>query len=528
MKERFRKLFGENTVFQASIMISFFILIARILGLVRDRLFAAQFGAGPELDTFFAAFRLPDLMYNLVVIGSFASAFIPVFMELKMKGDDKKSFEFISVLTNLLLILWVACSLIIFIFAPYFVKLVAPGFSGAEFDKTISLTRLLLLSPLFLGLSNVAGSTLNSYKRFLLTALAPCLYNIGIILGALFFAPSLGVVGLAWGVILGAVLHFIIQWAGMFKLKFKYSFNFNFLLPQVKSVVRLAIPRVFATSIYQLNLWVQTAAASFLMGGSITALNFAQNIQGLPVGLVGVALSSAIFPTLTEIALLGNHQEMRHKIIKALKIILFVIIPLTLFLIILRAQAVRLILGAGKFDWNDTYITAKVVGFLAISLFAQCFIFLLNQSFFAYKDTKTPFYAAILSFLLNVFFIVLFAGKLGINFNFGIEGVALAFSLSSMLQALILMLYLRKKIGPFISNIIKYGLVIFIFSLVASVVVQLTKTYLGTILDLQYAINVLLQGLVPLVLGTIIFLIFAYLFRIKELDEFKKIKHKLF
>ncbi|MDD3773855.1 MAG: murein biosynthesis integral membrane protein MurJ [Patescibacteria group bacterium] len=528
MREKIGKFFGENTVFQASIMISFFIFVARILGVIRDRIFAVKFGASAELDSFFAAFRLPDLMFSLVIIGAFASAFIPVFMELKLKGKEKLGFKLISKLTNLVIVLWVVSSLIILIFAPYFVKLVAPGFSGVEFDRTVFLTRILLLSPLFLGLSNIASSTLNSYKRFFLTALAPSFYNIGIILGALFLTPRYGITGLALGVILGAFLHFLTQWLGLKSLNFKYSFDFNFFTPKVKEIVKLAVPRVFTNSIYQLNLWVQTAAASFMIGGSISALNFAQNIQGLPVGLVGVALSSAIFPTLTEIALLGNHKEMRQKIIKALKIILLVIIPMSLFLIILRAQAVRLILGAGHFDWYDTQITASVVGYLSISLFAQCFVFLLNQSFFAYKDTRTPLKAALIAFFLNIFFILLFSNRSDFSLHLGIKGIALAFSLASMAEAGILMLCLRHKIGGFIKGIMRYGFLIAVFALASGLIVQASKTYLGTVLDLQYTIYVLLQGLIPFILGTVAFVSLIYIFKIPELSEFKKITKKVF
>jgi putative peptidoglycan lipid II flippase len=529
MKERFRKIFGENTVFQASIMISFFILVSRILGVVRDRLFAVRFGAGPQLDSFFAAFRLPDLMFSLVVVGAFASAFIPIFMELKMQGKTKQSFKLVSRTINLLFLFWSLAALVILIFAPFFVKIIAPGFSGDEFSRTVFLTRLLLLSPLFLGLSNVASSTLNSYKRFLLTALAPSFYNLGIILGTLFLAPRFGVVGIAIGVLFGALLHFLIQWVGLVRLPgFKYLFDFHIFSPKVKEVIYLAIPRVFTNSIYQLNLWVQTAAASFMLGGSITALNFAQNIQGLPVGLVGVAMSSAIFPTLTEIALLGNHEEMKNKIIKALKIILFVIIPLTLFLIILRAQAVRLILGAGNFDWHDTYVTSQVVGYLAISLFAQCFVFLLNQSFFAYRDTRTPLKAAAVAFLVNLLFILLSVNHSTFSLHLGIVGIALAFSLASITEATILMFNLRKKIGPFIRALIRYGAIILIFSLVASILVQITKTYLGTVLNLQHTIFVLIQGVVPLTLGILVFIVLAYFFKIRELWEFKKITARIF
>lgn len=528
MWKRIGRIFGSNTVFQASVMISFFILIARILGVIRDRIFAVKFGASPELDGFFAAFRLPDLMFNLVIIGAFASAFIPVFMELKMAGKEKAGFKLISKLTNLVILLWVVSSLVILIFAPYFVKLITPGFSGQEFERTVFLTRLLLLSPLFLGLSNIASSTLNSYKRFFLTALAPSLYNIGIILGALFLAPHYGVVGLALGVILGAFLHFLTQWLGLKSLKFRYSFDFNFFTPKVKEIIKLAVPRVFTNSIYQLNLWVQTAAASFMVGGSISVLNFGQNIQGLPVGLVGVALSSAIFPTLTEIAIFGKKTEMKRKIIKALKIILFIIIPMSLFLIVLRAQAVRLILGAGHFDWRDTYLTAQVVGYLSISLFAQCFVFLLNQSFFAYKNTRTPFKAALVAFFLNIVFILLFSNRSNFSFHMGIEGVALAFSLASIAEATILMWSLRQKIGGFIRGILRYGLLILVFTSIAGLIVQVSKTYLGTILDLQYTIYVLLQGLIPFILGTLVFVSLAYIFKVPELLEFKKLLKKFF
>ncbi|MCD6194896.1 murein biosynthesis integral membrane protein MurJ [bacterium] len=527
MRGRIKRLFGENTVFQASLILSFFILVARILGLIRDRLFAAQFGAGSELDTFFAAFRLPDLIFNLVIIGSFSAAFIPVFMEVKLKKDEKEGWRLVSILLNLLIFLWIACALVVFIFAPYFVKLIVPGFSGEQLSLTAHLTRILLLSPLFLGLSNVAGSTLNAYKRFFLTALAPSLYNLGIIIGALVFAPSKGVIGLAWGVILGAVLHFLVQWIGLFQLRFRYFFDFNFWHPKAKEVIFLAIPRMLATSVYQLNLWIQTFAASYMAGGAISVLNFGQNIQSLPVGLVGVALSSAIFPTLTEIAFYGQREKMRLKIIKALRMILFIILPLTLFLIVLRAQAVRVILGAGHFDWLDTYLTAKVVGYFAVSLFAQCFILLLNQVFFALKDTWTPFKISFLSFIVNSVLIFLFTARLEFLPRLGPEGVALAFSLAAFFQACLLILKLKGKIGDFVSELWSFGFKVLVLSLLAAVFVQVIKTFLGEVLDLQYGLNVLIQGGAAFVVGAIVFLLLAKLFDLSELKEFKGISAKI-
>ncbi len=527
MRERIRRLFGENTVFQASIMISFFILVARILGLIRDRLFAVQFGASPELDTFFAAFRLPDLIFNLVIIGSFSAAFIPVFMELKMKKDIDEGWHLVSILLNLLIVLWVICALVVFLFAPYFVKIIAPGFSEEQLHLTVYMTRVLLLSPLFLGLSNVAGSTLNAYKRFFLTALAPSLYNLGIIIGALVWGPFKGVTGLAWGVILGAFLHFLVQWIGLFQLRFRYFLDFRFWHPKAKEVVRLAIPRVLATSVYQLNLWVQTAAASFMLGGAISVLNFGQNIQSLPVGLVGVALSSAIFPTLTEIAFLGQKKKMRQKIIKALRMILFIILPLTLFLIILRAQAVRIILGAGRFDWLDTYLTAKVIGYFSISLFAQCFILLLNQAFFALKDTWTPLKASFWAFVINAFLIFFFSARLSFLPRLGPEGIALAFSLASFFQATYLIVALKEKIGEFISELWGSGFKVLVLALLSAVFVQIVKTFLGEVLDLQYGINVLLQGGIAFLVGAGVFCLLAKIFGIKELEEFKKIGAKM-
>ncbi|MCD6422421.1 murein biosynthesis integral membrane protein MurJ [bacterium] len=524
---RIRRLFGENTVFQASVLISFFILVARLLGLVRDRLFAIQFGASPELDTFFAAFRLPDLIFNLVIIGSFSAAFIPVFIEVRNREGKEKAWDLVTQLLHLLILLWVAGAGLVFVFAPYFVKLITPGFTGETLQRTIYLTRLLLLSPLLLGLSNLAGSTLNAYKRFFLTALAPSLYNLGIILGAVFLAPKLRVEGLAWGVILGAFFHFFIQWIGLLDLGYRYQLRWQLFGNRVKEVIKFAVPRVLATSIYQLNLWVQTAGASFMLGGAISALNFAQNIQSLPVGLVGVALSSAIFPTLTEIALYGRKEEMVQKISKALRMILFIVIPLSLFLILLRAQAVRIILGAGHFDWQDTEITARLVGYFAISLFAQCFVLLLNQAFFAQKDTLTPLKASFFTFLLNAFLIWFFIAPISFLPRLGPEGIALAFSLSSFFQAGYLFVCLKRRLQTSFS-VASFGLKVLSLSLFAGVFVQLTKTFLGEWLDLSLGINVLLQGGVAFLVGVGVYGFVGYLFGFKELKEFAKIKNKLF
>src|SRR3989338_6216595 len=340
----------SNSILIAGIVIGVGGILSRVLGLVRDRIFAYQFGAGIELDIYYAAFRIPDFIYAVLIMGAVSAAFIPVFSGLlknnvlfeeeKIKENSEAHKLGVGILN-------------IFTF-------------GVGIISLILFTRVMLIQPILLSASTIITGMLHSFNRFIITSLSPVMYNLGIIIGAVFFTPVFGVFGLAYGVILGALLHFAIQIPALIEIGFKWRPWFNFNLKNTKLVFKLMLPRAFGIMGHQINFIVITAIASTLAIGSIAIFNFANNIQYVPVSLIGITLATAAFPTLSKKFSNEHKQEFLITFTTVFKNILFLGLPLSILFIILRAQIVRVILGTGRFDWQDTQLTAAALGILPI------------------------------------------------------------------------------------------------------------------------------------------------------------------
>ena len=311
-KDIFKRQINSITVAAALVALSS--LASRLLGVVRDRILAGEFGAGTTLDIYYAAFRIPDLVYNLIVLGALSAGFIPIFTSLikdykcvKAKDcngqeNNNEAWSLANNILNILLFGLVVLSLIGIIFAPALTRLIAPGFSADEQALTAALTRVMFMSPLFLGISGIIGGILQSFKRFLVYSLAPVLYNIGIIIGAIYFVPIWGIYGLAWGVILGAFLHMAIQLPTVYQLGFRYSLRINWRDADTWKMGRMMVPRTLSLAVSQINLVVITVLASNLSAGSLTVFNLANNLQSFPIGIFGVSFAIAAFPSLAEAA----------------------------------------------------------------------------------------------------------------------------------------------------------------------------------------------------------------------------------
>ncbi|GBE17285.1 putative peptidoglycan biosynthesis protein MurJ [bacterium BMS3Abin15] len=516
------KIFNSSptqSITMAAFIISLAGIASRILGLVRDRILASQFGAGDTLDIYYAAFRVPDLVYNLLVLGALSAAFIPVFTGLVSRDDKKEAWKLSSGVLTIGVIVISLVSVMLAILAPYLMKLVTPGFSEAKVAEAVMFTRIMFLSPLLLGISAVFGGILVSFKKFLVYSLAPIMYNIGIIIGAVFFVKIMGPIGLAWGVVLGAVLHMVIQYPAVKHSGFKYKLMISEALrnSNLKRVVYLMIPRTMGVAATQINLLIITIFASMLATGSLTVFNFANNIQSAPLGLFGIAFAIAVFPTLSSLAAKGDKREFVKNFSQAFRQILFFIIPLSVFIVILRAQLVRVVLGSGKFDWEDTILTFEVLGILALSLFAQSLIPLLTRSFYALQNTKTPFYIALFSETINILIVLMLIGK------YQLMGLAVAFSVASVVNMALLLSALRAKFDNLDDkNIIKSVLKISIASLVAGIAVQYLKHFVNNYVDLETFIGVFIQLIASGGAGLMIFILASYLLKLEEFHYFRR------
>jgi putative peptidoglycan lipid II flippase len=351
-----------------------------------------------------------DLVYNLLILGAISAGVIPVFTALLDKKSDgqsahsgkKESWYLINSILNIaFLAIIIVCSLL-FILAPYLMPLITPGFSQEKMDIVVKLSRIMFLSPIFLGISAILSSILQSYKRFFIYSLAPIFYNVGIIIGALYFVQYFGIYGLAWGVVLGSVMHMLVQLPATFMTGYRYKLVFGFKDKNVRKVGKLMIPRTLTLIINQVNFLITTIFASTLMMGSLAIYNLANNLQSFPLGIFGVSFAVAALPVLSSLAASKKTDDFVSTISTTFRQILFFTVPVSILLYVLRAQIVRVILGSGQFSWIDTRLTAAVLAIFALSLFAQGSLPLIIRGFYALHNTKTPFFIGMLDLLVNL------------------------------------------------------------------------------------------------------------------------------
>ena len=519
------KLLNEiptQSVAAAAVIISLAGLASRVLGLLRDRILAGQFGAGDTLDAYYAAFRVPDFIYNIMIMGALSAAFIPVFTELMAKKNEEEAWNFSSGILSLQILITAVVSIFLVIFAPFLMHLITPGYTGSKMDLTVTLTRIMFLSPFLMGISGIVGGALVSLKKFLIYSFAPIFYNVGIIIGALFLVKPFGPAGLAWGVVLGALLQLLVQYpsAAFSGFFFRPMFFSAWKNPNVRKMLKLTIPRTLTIAASQINLTIITIYASTLASGSLAIFNFANNIQSGPLGLFGVSFAIAVFPTMSALAAQKKEQEFIRAFSRTLRQILFFVIPLSIFLYVFRAQTVRVLLGTGKFNWDNTILTFNVMGLLALSLFAQALLPLLTRAFYALQNTKTPLYITIVSEAVTLLLVVLLIRPLGVY------GLAIAFSVSSVVNMTLLLIFLRKNL-PNIDGkvVIDSTLRILAASAVGGLVAQGVKTLIGTQGELDTFVAVLKQLVIAGSAGLLAFGIASYYLNVKEFFQFSRSIH---
>jgi len=517
-------------------------LLSRVLGIFRDRLLAANFGAGKELDIYYAAFQIPDFMSVIFLLGAGSAAILPIFQEYLAK-DRKEAERFISEMTSFFIFGATPLLIIIFVLIPFIAALIVPGFSPVERSLTVWLTRFMLLSPLLFGLSSIFSSVVQSFGRFLSYALAPILYNIGIIIGIVFFAPRFGIMGLGGGVVLGAMLHVGIQFWTVRQLGFnpfkfvslrdKLKFRFN---RSVLKVFQLSFPRVISLSLSQLTVVILMALASTLAAGSISIFQLAQNLYFLPIGVFGISYSIAIFPQLSRYVIGGDAKGFFDKLFLGIRSVLFWIAPISILFIVMRAHIVRLSLGAGLFSWEDTRLTAAMLAVFAIAMFAGSLSAILIKGFYALENTWAPLAINIGSIVISVALaflftkilsrdpgFVLFVGRLfrvGDLSDIRVLGVALGFSVGLVVNITLLYFALRRLASktfnycqPFPAGEL---LKIIIASFLAGAAAYFVRLSFTEVLPLVTFLRVLAQGALATLIGFLVY--FGALFVTKNED----------
>ena len=508
MKRIFAFFSKENSIRGASVLLVVTYTLSNVLGMIRDRFLAKNITTA-NLDVYYAAFRIPDFIFNVVLLGAITSAFIPIFSDFLGLNKKEEGYKVANYLINLAVLSMLVLAVIAFFTMPWLIQIVAQ-FDSARMHDAVKYSRLLMLLPIFFSLSYITGGMLNSMKRFVAYSLAPLVYNLAIITGA-YLAPRFGLQGVVYMVIIGSFLHFIVQFISALQLGYRYHPIISFTAEPIRKIVRLMIPRTISMGSAQILLMAFTRIASALVAGSVAAFNLANNIVTMPVAALGATFSTAVFPTLAAKISENNMPEFSFYLNRSLRAIGYLLIPSTVVFILLRAQIVRLILGSGKFSWNDTRVTALTLGFLAISILAQGLIPLLSKAFYALKNTRTPMYISIWTMALSV--ILAFALS-----HRGVAGLALAFSLGNFFNVIMLVYFLERKYQGVLDKqlIISYTQTTLI-SAVMGAAIWISAHIIANHVDMARFWGIFIQAGVSVAVGVVVFAGLSYIFKLEEM-----------
>lgn len=437
-----RKLAGATMIVGGAFALS------RVLGLVRNEVIAAQFPPSPtdaRLDTYLAAFNLPDTLFLLIIGGAVGSAFIPVFTDLMEQKKVAQAWRLTSTLINASVVLLALGGIILAFFAPVLVgSLLVPDWSPQKQADTVALMRIMLLSPLFLGLGGWAQGILNARQSFTLPALAPLAYNGAIIGGALLLAPRWGTPGLAVGVVIGSLFHFLVQVPGLIRVGMRYHpFHFNAHDEGARRVATLMLPRIVGQAAFQANILFITNVASFLPGnGGYAAFNYAYILMMLPHGVLAMSLATVLFPTMTAQVSRGDLPAMRATLVGGIRILVFLVLPMAVILGLLRRQIVALLFEFGAFRQGSVDLVAPALGWFAWGLLAYVVVELVTRGYYALQDTRTPVVVSIATVVFNI----ILSRVLVLGFGMDQSGLALSLSLTTTLEMLGLLYFLRRRL----------------------------------------------------------------------------------
>jgi len=429
-----------------AIIVGLAFVLSRILGLVREVVLANQFGTSPEMDAYVSAFRIPDLLFLVVIAGSFGAAFIPVFGDFVAKGDRKRASELASAVLTWSGITVVVMSIVAYLLARPLMVIVAPGFDSETTDLAVDLMRILLLSPIFLGTGIAFKGILEAHHQFTLPAMAPLVYNVAIIVGALFFAPDYGIQAVGWAVIFGAFGHMLIQAPGIVRSGLSFRPSLSRQVDGLREVARLLGPRVIGLAAFQVNFIAINAFASTTDDQRVSALNYAWQLLMLPHGVLALSISTVIFPTLASLYGQGKDVEFRSTLDRALRPLLFLSIPASVGLFLLREPIVEFIYQSGSFDSQSTDLVAPPLAWFALGLVGYALTEVLTRVFYATRDTRTPVVTGVLTVIANLLLCTVLIGSLDHT------GLAIALSATTGAEATILWMFLRHRTGGVVSK----------------------------------------------------------------------------
>ncbi|MFH1405337.1 MAG: murein biosynthesis integral membrane protein MurJ [Patescibacteria group bacterium] len=506
-----------KSIVSAAFVVGVLSFASRIVGLIRDRILAGEFGAGDVLDIYYASFKIPDFLFQLLVIGAVSASFIPMFTRYYygLKTENKEAaWRLTNNLITIIVTGMILLSFLILIFSNPISHFIAPGFSELKQDQVSLFIKIMLLSQIVLSISVIYGSVLQGVKRFFIYSLAPIFYNVGIIIGALVFVDYLGPQGLAWGVVFGSLLHLVVQYLGVKSLGYKYKWSFTIKDKDTMKVIKLMLPRVLGIGVSQIQILILTILASSLAVGSVVIFQFAYNIQFFPLGIIAIPFAIAAFPTFSQLIEEKDFEGFKSALSSTIRNTLFLIMPLMIIFLLLRAQIVRVVVGAGHFDWAATILTADTLAFFALGFIAQSVIFIISRAFFAFHDTVTPLVSGVISITIGTISAII------LKQYFGVVGLGMGYTLSLIINICILWPVLRIKVGAFNESFITKSLLkMMLAGLIAVVVIQSMKSIVVDFFSLETFFGVLTQGLLSGCAGLMVYFCTAYLLKSPEIYD---------
>jgi putative peptidoglycan lipid II flippase len=536
--EKILRIFTKESgsINQAALLLGCLTLLSQILALFRDRSIAHFIGPSASLDAYYAAFRVPDLIF--ICIASLASITVLIpYLVARMDGEKvtPEARKYLNDIFTVFFALMVTVAAIAFFLMPHLVFFIAPGFTPFFQAQVVLLSRIMLLSPIFMGLSNLFGTVTQLFRKFFIYSLSPIFYNFGIIFGVIFLYPIFGIYGLAIGVALGALMHFGVQAFASHSCSFTPKFSLSINFRDIKNAALTSLPRTMGMAFNNIALISIIALASFLPRGSISIFNFAFNLQSVPLNIIGISYAVAAFPTLTKAFASGNKDEFKKHLKGTARAIVFWSIPAIFLFIVVRAQIVRVILGSGNFSWNDTRLAAACLAIFALSVLAQGMVTLLSRSYYATGDTKRPL---IVNFICSASIIVLAYGLSHLfenvaMFRYFIESMLkvndipgtevlmlpLAYSIGTILNFILHWVFIKRDFMPHETFIAKTFFQSLGASFFLGLVAYLSLNVLSPIFGTTTFVGVFLQGFISGILGILTAVIVLHLLGSEELRD---------
>lgn len=534
--EKILRIFTKESgsINQAALLLGSLTFLSQILALFRDRSIAHFIGPSATLDAYYAAFRVPDLIFICVASLASITVIIP-FIVARMNGDivTPEARKFLNDIFTVFLSLMILISFFAFLLMPHLVFFIAPGFEPLYQEKVVLLSRIMLLSPILMGLSNLFGTITQLFRKFFIYSLSPIFYNVGIIIGVIFLYPVFGIYGLSIGVALGALMHFAIQFLAAQSCGFLPAFSFSINFKDIKNATITSLPRTLGLAFNNIALISIIALASFLKSGSISVFNFSFNLQSVPLNIIGISYAVAAFPTLAKSFSAGKTEEFKDHLKGAARAIVFWSMPVIFLFIVLRAQIVRVILGSGSFSWDNTRLVAAGLAIFSVSIMAQGMITLLSRAYYATGNTKRPlavnFISSIFIIIFSYLFIYLFKNvdffryfiesllKVGDIEGTEVLMLPLAYSAGTILNFILHWIFIRRDFmskETFISQTFFQSLGASFF---LGLVTYLSLNALSPIFGTTTFWGVFLQGFVSGIIGIMAGAVVLYLLKSEEL-----------